>query len=228
MMTSVKEPTEKPQRKKPSTPTAVANSAATGGLRAQGLRTRNAIVAVARAVLLEGGALEFSLREVAARAGISISNLQYYFPTRLSVLRAVIEPQIEVYLLELRTAFNSGAPPRETLEALAVRSLREAKDAEATALWWHFVSFAVIDPECSRLLDEWYETLTNEVAQLIRAAYPHYSSSDCLHRATLLIAMADGLNFQLGAGRRKRLYTQGIDAKFRAAAECILQDKLSM
>ncbi|MYN44766.1 TetR family transcriptional regulator [Pseudoduganella sp. FT93W] len=225
-MTSAKEPAEKPTRKKRNTVPAVASEVATAGLRAQGLRTRNAIVAVARTVLLEGGSLEFSLREVAARAGISISNLQYYFPTRLSVLRAVIEPQIEAYLVELRAAFNSGAPARETLEGLAVRSLREAKDAEATALWWHFVSFAVIDPECSRLLDEWYETLTNEVAHVIRRAYPHYTAADCLHRATLLIALADGINFQLGAGRRKRHYTRGLDAKFRAAAECILGDSL--
>jgi len=226
-MKTVKEPGEQPARKKRSSASNASTESAPGGLRAQGVRTRNAIVDVARQVLLEGGSLEFSLREVAARAGISISNLQYYFPTRLAVLRAVIEPQIDAYLSELRIAFDSSAPPSETLDALAERSLREAKDAESTALWWHFVSFAVIDPECSRLLDEWYETLTHEIAKLIRAAYPQYTPTDCLHRATLLIAMADGMNFQLGAGRRKRNYTRGLDAKFRAAAECILRADLS-
>lgn len=192
-------------------------------LRAQGVRTRNTIIHVARKLLLEGGSLEFTLREVALRAEISISNLQYYFPTRLAVLRAVVEPVIEAYLDDLRSALSSGASPSETLHALAERALRDSKSAEKSALWWHFVSLAAIDPECSRLLDEWYETVTRGVAQLIRAAYPDCGAAESLHRATLLIAMADGLSFQLGAGRRKRDYMRGLDAKFFAVADCVFR-----
>src|SRR5215510_1188816 len=78
--------TDQPGSMKRRTPSAPNGGAATEGLRAQGLRTRNAIVRVARKLLLEGGSLEFSLRAVAQRAGVSISNLQYYFPTRLAVV----------------------------------------------------------------------------------------------------------------------------------------------
>lgn len=226
-MTNPKESDEKPVRKKRGTVTQAPAEAAHGGLRAQGLRTRNAIVEVARKVLLEGGSLEFSLREVAARAGVSVSNLQYYFPTRMAVLRAVVEPVIETYLGELRSALNSNLSPQERISALTERAMREVKNTESSALWWHFVSFAVIDEECSRLLDEWYETLTREVAQLIHLAYPDYTSADCLHRATMIIALADGINYQLGAGRRKRSYTRGLDAKIRAAAACLLQAPLT-
>lgn len=226
-MTNTKEPDEKPVRKKRGTVSQSASEAGQGGLRAQGLRTRNAIVEVAKAVLLEGGSLEFSLREVAARAGISISNLQYYFPTRMAVLRAVVEPVIESYLSELRSAVNNNLPPQQRIVALAEQSVREIKNPESSALWWHFVSFAVIDEECSRLLDDWYETLTREVAQLIRAAYPDYSAADCLHRATILIAITDGLTYQLGAGRRKRGYTRGLDAKLMAALDCLLKAPLT-
>lgn len=187
------------------------------------MRTRGTIIQVARKLLLEGGSLEFTLREVALRAEISISNLQYYFPTRLAVLRAVVEPVVEAYLDDLKRALDSGASPGETLYALAERGLRDAKNAEKSALWWHFVSLAAIDPECSRLLDEWYETVTRGIAQLIRAADPDCGATESLHRATLLSAMADGLSFQLGAGRRKRDYVRGLDAKFFEAADCILR-----
>lgn len=101
-------------------------------------------------------------------------------------------------------------------------AFQETKNAEATALWWHFVSFAVIDEACSRLMDDWYETLTHEIVKLIRAVHPDYSNADCLHRATLLIAMIDGINYQQGAGRRKRSYRRGLGKKFLTAAECIL------
>lgn len=205
--------------KKPKEATA---EPARGNLRAQGLRTRNEIVRVARKLLLEAGSLDFTLREVAARAGISISNLQYYFPTRLSVLRAVVEPVVTAYLDDLERAVGSNRPPREALKALLERGFRDAKNAEGTALSWHFVSLAAIDPECSQLLDEWYETVTRKCAQLIRSAYPHVGAADSLHVATLLIAMSDGLSYQLGAGRRKRDYTRGLEARFLSVVEAIL------
>jgi len=192
-------------------------------LRAQGMRTRNAIIDAAKKLLLEGGSLEFTLREVAVRAEISISNLQYYFPTRLAVLRAVVEPVVNAYLGDLKRAVTSGTPPRNTLTIIAERAIRDAKNAERTALWWHFVSLAAIDPECSRLLDDWYETVTRDLAQLIRAAHPECGPAESLHRATLLVAMADGLSFQLGAGRRKRDYTRGLDAQFLATADAIVR-----
>jgi AcrR family transcriptional regulator len=217
----MKEPTDQPNGKKRRA-AAEAPADSERSLRAQGLRTRNAIIEVAKALLLEGGSLEFTLREVAQRAGISISNLQYYFPTRLAVLRAVVEPVVEAYLGELRRALDAEGSPRAMIDALIDRALEDAKNAERTALWWHFVSLAAIDAECSQLLDDWYEEVTPGIAKFIRAVDPDCKPADSLHRATLLIAMADGLSFQLGAGRRKRSYTRGLDAKFRAAADCIL------
>lgn len=215
-----------PIKKRTSTKPRVAGQAAkdteNSGLRAQGLRTRNAIVRVARKQLLESGSLEFSLRAVAHRADISISNLQYYFPTKLAVLRAVVEPLVGAFLDELQRAIDSSASPRATLRALIERGVRDAKSVERSALWWHFVSIAAIDPECSQLLDEWYETVTRGIAQLIRAAAPECKTADSLHRATLLIAMADGLGYQLGSGRRKRDYARGIETKFFEAVDCIL------
>ena len=41
--------------------------------------------------------MDFSLRAVALKAGISVSNLQYYFPTRPDVVRAVMAPVINTY-----------------------------------------------------------------------------------------------------------------------------------
>jgi hypothetical protein len=134
---------------------------------------------------------------------------------------------IDTYLDEMQRAVTSQLPLEERIAALAQQSLREITNAEASALWWHFVSFAVIDDECSRLLDDWYETLTRAVAQLIRTAFPAYSAADCLHRATLLIAMTDGLNYQFGAGRRKRGYTRNLGAKFLAGVDSLLKAPLT-
>lgn len=216
----MKEPTEQRTERK----RAPADAAPEGErhLRAQGVRTRNAIIGVAKQLLLEGGSLEFTLREVALRAGISISNLQYYFPTRLSVLRAVMEPVVHAYLSKLRQALDADGPASVMIEALIQHGFNDAKNAERTALWWHFVSLAAIDPECSQLLDEWYEEVTSGIANFIRLADPECKPADSMHRATLIVAMVDGLGYQLGAGRRRRGYTRGLEAKFHAAVVCIM------
>ncbi|WP_043284770.1 TetR/AcrR family transcriptional regulator [Paraburkholderia oxyphila] len=200
-----------------------AAGAAHDGLRAQGLRTRNVIVRVARKVLLESGPLEFSLRAVALRAGISVSNLQYYFPTKLAVLRAVMEPEIDAYLDEVKRKLDCGVPPQEVLDAIVKRSLRDAKDIEYTALLRHFFSFASTDPECAELIDEWYCTLTHEFAKLIRAVNPKFGTADSMHVAALLIAMADGLAMHPGAGHSKHAHTREFDERYISTVNCIVQ-----
>jgi AcrR family transcriptional regulator len=214
--------TEKRVGRKRRTTSAANAGAPTDGLRAQGLRTRNAIVRVARKLLLEEGSLEFSLRAVAQRAGVSISNLQYYFPTRLAVVRAVMAPIMDAYLDDLKRSLQSPASPRDAIDALLDKALSDARDSQNVALWWHFVSMVATDDECARLLDEWYDTLISGIAQLIRAVNPKCKPAESLQAASLLVAMADGLALQLGTPRYKRGEPRGLDARFRAAVEGII------
>lgn len=204
------------RKRRTSTPATTASN--TDGLRAQGLRTRNTIIRVARKLLLDGGPLEFSQRAVAAAAGISVSNLQYYFPTRIAVLRAVIEPVVIVtYLDDLKRALSSDASPRDVFEEIMQRSISDAKNAKYNALFRHLLSFAAADSECFKLYDEWYTALTHDLAQLLRAVNPAFSAADSRHAATMLIALADGLAMQYGTGRQ----TQALDAYFIATSRAI-------
>ncbi|WP_179250080.1 MULTISPECIES: TetR/AcrR family transcriptional regulator [Burkholderia] len=214
---------EQRSTRKRRTSTAAAAASNPDGLRAQGLRTRNTIIRVARKLLLEGGPLEFSQRAVAAAAGISVSNLQYYFPTRIAVLRAVIEPVIVTYLEDMKRALGSDASPRDVLDEMLQRSISDAKDAKYNALFRHFLSFAATDPECFKLYDEWYATLTRDLAQLLRAVNPAFSAADSRHAATMLIALADGLAMQYGTGRQ----TQALDAYFAATSRAIAYGTLA-
>ncbi len=205
-----------PRKRQPSSEAAV--GAATEGLRAQGVRTRNAIVRVARKLLLETGPMDFSLRAVALRAGISVSNLQYYFPTRPAVLRAVMEPDIKVYLDELKLVVDKNLTPHEVFEQIIQQTLADLKDPKYVALWRHFLSFASTDPECAHLFDEWYETLTEALARVIRGMSPKYDLASSMHVAALVISMGDGLALQLGTGRTRRGALKGLEERYRTMA----------
>lgn len=204
-------------------PTSAALGTAPEGLRAQGVRTRNAIVRVARKLLLETGPMDFSLRAVALRAGISISNLQYYFPTRPAVLRAVMEPDIKVYLDELKLVVDRNLTPHEVFELIIKQTLQDLKDPKYVALWRHFLSFASTDSECAQLFDQWYETLTGELARVIRGMNPKYDVTGSMHVAALVISMGDGLALQLGTGRTGRTGLKGLEEQYRTMAYAMVE-----
>ncbi|MBA5639379.1 TetR/AcrR family transcriptional regulator [Duganella sp. LX20W] len=191
-------------------------------LRAQGERTRLAIVGAARSLLLQNGSLKFTLREIAQRAGISISNLQYYFPTRLAVLRAVFEPVLGSYTRELRNAMEKGGAPGDMLGLLVAKVMRDAKDAESSALWCHFLSLVAIDPVASQMLDECYAGVTNELVGLIAALNPRLTLVETRATAMLLIALMEGVSMRAGVRRRNRADLRGIERRFLAAVNQLL------
>ena len=191
-------------------------------LRSQGLRTRNAIIRVARKMLLEGGSLEFSLRAVAQGAKISISNLQYYFPNRLAMVRAVVEPVAEIYLNDVKEAISGHATPGDLLSSFLERPLHDAKHSKEIALWWHFVSIASTDAECSQLLDGWYKTLGEHIAQLIREVNPKLKEDLCLPMASVIVALVEGSGLLLGAGRSTRVDIPGYEAQLKRAVELLI------
>ncbi len=169
--------------------------------------------------------MDFSLRAVALKAGISVSNLQYYFPTRPDVVRAVMAPVIDTYLDVLKRSLESNVSPRAAIEDIFDQALQDAKDLKNIPLWWHFFSFASTDPECAQMRDDWYDTLTSELARLIRAANPEREVAESIHIAVLIISMVDGMTIHLGTARGKRGYMRGFEAMFLETARNLVWGK---
>jgi AcrR family transcriptional regulator len=194
-------------------------------LRAQGMRTRTMIVRAATKVLLESGGFDFTLRAVARQAKISVSNLQYYFPDREQLLRAVMAPVIDAYMTQLDQALHGSVPPRDALDGLFARQLQDVKDSKTRTLWTHFAALSMIDPECARLYDEWYNALVKGLGQLIAKVNPATGPAGSVQLAALLISMGDGLGFLLA---RSGAYTRELDASFLTMVNFLLKSPPSL
>jgi AcrR family transcriptional regulator len=193
-----------------------------GTLRAQGVRTRKMIVRAATRLLLKSGGLDLTLRAVSREAKISVSNLQYYFPDRRELLRAVMAPVIQAYLEDLDRALKSDVGPREIADGIIERAIADAQDTSKMTLAWHFLTLSTVDPECSRLFAEWYGALVQGLANLMQKINPKLGTPASLQFAMLIIAMADGLGLQMWAGR-KRAYTRELGASYRTVFNFLLQ-----
>src|SRR5215471_18626034 len=61
------------------------------GTRASGRAAVRRILRSAHALLARSGPAQFSMRNVAARAGLHLANVQYYFPTRDVLVDALLQ-----------------------------------------------------------------------------------------------------------------------------------------
>lgn len=97
---------------------------------ADSAETWNRIVSAARRALFEtpGGQPDVSVRQVAATAGVGVGTIQYYFPTKESLLEACLDEYyvaLDLLVRELAgAAAGAAADPRTFMERAARRLYR--------------------------------------------------------------------------------------------------------
>lgn len=126
--------------------------------------TKRRIIEAARAILVAEGSGAFSMRKVAATAGLSLSNVQYYFKTRAEILDGILEGFVEdyrAYLGRLGELRNGGL---DALRGFIREILREESDNEEKLFFRSLFSFAESEVLGGRL-DAFYR----EVELLLRA-----------------------------------------------------------
>ena len=154
------------------------------------------IVAAARVVITRDGVAGTTVRAVAQEAGIPLGTLQYVFPAKHQLLRAVIEDLVE----ELADNLMSSVPPGCDVEYAIGHGIRTfwndlvIGDAEGVQLTqYELTTYALRTAGLEELARWQYERYTDVVAGwLQRAATP----VDARRLARLVIAGIDGLILQ--------------------------------
>jgi len=88
----------------------------TGGVETEPVSPRDLIVRAAAETLLENGYAGTTVRTIAARAGVAIGNLQYYFPTKSELLVEAWRYLTAQSVEQLRQTLNRLTDPLEVLE----------------------------------------------------------------------------------------------------------------
>ena len=100
------------------------------------ITSRQQIIHAAAEALLEQGYSHTSVRSIAARAGVAIGNLQYWFPTKSELLVEAWRYLTARSVEELRTVLNQLTDPLEVLEVGVEsiwNSLRQLGDIQLAA-----------------------------------------------------------------------------------------------
>jgi AcrR family transcriptional regulator len=132
---------------------------------------RNAIVDSARDMFSERGYHRTTLQDIAQLAGTGVSSLYSYFPSKLHLLYAVVEPWEKEGMRKLEERIRKIRNPREKLRAILLGVWRDIPMENLGLANSHIEALATADPgekKPSSLL-AWAET---QLRQMLEGAVP--------------------------------------------------------
>jgi len=210
----------KPTRTKPAPPPATAPSTrparAGTAVQPRGQHRADEILAAARAVMVEDGYAALTTRKVAERVGIRQSNVQYYFPTKVDLVRALFEASIADSARVISTRLAQGTASAEARLLGSIDYFLETHHSieeqrflrELWALSAHDLDVAAA---MQGLYQRWVDLTTRNLLQM----NPALGRPRAQRRALLIISLVDGLSLFHGATGLDHPAVTGIDRELK-------------
>ena len=192
---------------------------------ARGRQTTEAILDAATAILVEEGYARLSTRKIATRAGIRPGNLQYYYPAKHDVVRAVLERYLEraITAAEARIAAAAGSPG-ERLQAALGALLADQESGESCRFFWELWARAARDSAVADAMSAFYERYWRRVVAVLLAVEPALRRPRAERRAALLIAMLEGLTLFRSRRDPRVLPLPGLEAELRTVVDALVRN----
>jgi AcrR family transcriptional regulator len=191
------------------------------------------VLDAAVACLAENGLDGTSIRQVAARAGVSIGAVQHHFPTKDALLAAAMAHLEALYRERLTRSTADAGTADERLRRTAHALVPDGpQERQATALWVAFVARAAVHGPTADEHRRLWQRAEDGLASVVSAAWAEPAdrragastgepapSTRARDAAGALLALADGLALsallepgRMGEARAHRLLDAAVDA----------------
>ena len=176
--------------------------AATG--RRAGNDTAARIVLAARELLMTQGYAQFSMRNVAARAGLHLANVQYYYKTREDLVKALLDDTGERYRASYEELRARGPTDREArFNAIVEFNLKDIATSETRRYFIQLWALLTeIDGRAGHLMNDLYAIDIQQLSDCIAELVPDTDAAEVRRRASILAAMIEGMVVVRGAHSR--------------------------
>lgn len=164
----------------------------------KGQDREHAVLHAARRVLVQSGYTQFSLRNVAAEAGMHLSNLQYYFPTRNALIQRMLAFVEEHYERKYAERFTTlPADPMPRFVAMVEYLIDDIHSPQTRRFFIQLWALLESTDRRAQLLNSLYSGHIASVARYINDINPGLSLRIRQQRATMIVAMIDGMMLML-------------------------------
>lgn len=157
------------------------------------------ILDAAREIFIEAGYAGFTLRRIAARVGITIGNLNYYYRTKEDLLRDLLEYVLNDYLEEFeRRRKLAGYSPEKQLQSILKFWIDDLNTPETTSFFPELWALGNHDPYIADLVDDLYAKARLPLNELIPQINPTLTRKEAERMALYMCAAMEGLTVFVG------------------------------
>lgn len=182
----------------------------------KGSSTRDRILAAARARLIERGIEEFALREIAESLGIKLSNLQYYFKTRESLIFQVLDNEAARDRATIKAHQQNSKDAADTFRKI-VHDLTTRWRGDSGVLFSTLGTLAIHNEDYRRLYRSIYADFYKALEVPIRSLNANLSDSELALRVKLITALIDGAPMQTQI-TKKQIFLERIQVQAESIA----------
>lgn len=176
------------------------------------------ILAVAQQLFVESGLAGMTMRQVAERIGMSLSNLQHYFPNPEALLRGVLQQVMNAYDPAYAGVTEGIRDPVRRLEAVLRYLIADVQQAATEKLFVEIWSLATRDAMVREAFDQMYCHHRRNLETFIAAANPGLSAAKVSLRAALIAMQIEGLMLLLSESKPQHPELAGLAEEAVAAA----------
>ena len=158
------------------------------GISGKGQQTAFAILLAAEELIIRSGYHSFSLRKVAETAGITLGNLQYYYPSKDTLIAAMLDNTIQRYIDRFEEVrLESGQSPEIQFIAIISEAITDLNRKSTTMFFPEVWSLSNHYPHAVKIMDDMYGKYRQILIEVMAAMNPALSN-DQLHRLAVFIS----------------------------------------
>ncbi len=156
------------------------------------------IIDYTKNVIITEGYAKFSLRYIALQIGVTLSTVQYYFPTKEDLFRATFEEAIrsvndDRLSLSGANETDKNISPKEQLQDTLETYFQICKRKDINSFFFQLWAQADHDEFASELMDNFYAELRCSLINIIRKCNDNLSIVEAESTAFYIMATLEGL-----------------------------------
>ena len=183
------------------------------------------ILQAARAVMVEHGYAALTTRKVAERVGVRQSNVQYYFPAKLDLVRALFDDSMARTAGAVAERFASGrVSPEARLLGGIDHFLETHHSLEEQRFLRELWALAAHDPDVAAVMNQFYRRWVDLTARNLILINPALDRSRAQRRALLIVSAVDGLSLFRGVTELDHPAVRGIERELRDLVRRLARD----
>lgn len=179
----------------------------------KGLLRSKLIVNAAVEIFIDNGYSAMAMRRVAQKTGMTLSNLQHYFPNKEALIEAVLESVVSSYTPSFEKIEKTIIDPKQRLMEVIKLLLNDAKKSKTEKLFVEIWSNATRDLTVKKILDRMYCHHRRNLEKYIRAANPKLTNKKISLRAALVAMQIEGLMLLISESKPQHPELDGLDAE---------------